>query len=360
MSRHHKYTVLIRFSRKGSNKQLKNIDIDYPFSNNTAYKDNLIIQEKSIKLVSNRSKKNDLKNLFYDGNMTIVSQVTKALVYYYCAIGENNEISSITISRYFKELLEEKEVIKKTQISQIVTKTSDLSLFKNINKVELETIFQEDEKGHALMFALTHLIQSFTSIKVFDKFEKSWKAFNSIYKIKEGDSRDFECLRKLRTHMISNISNYPLSTNFVSNFSQDDIFNNISWRKMILNDFPTEANMDYFKGFIERTSDIRLINIINETLTIKQTHLTNRGHYNYVISHITSTISANNRSDIEVVAFLCLRYMYYLRNKLMHAERTDPNFHLLKDNSNEELKIKWCNNVLIRLIIDLINFNSRF
>lgn len=360
MSRHYKYTVLIRLSRNGSNNLLKNIDIEYPYSGNATFKDNLIVKEKSIKLISLRSKANDLENLFYNGNMTIVSQITKALVYYYCVTGESNEITSITITRHFKEQLQKTEIIKKTQISQLITKTCDLSILKKICVNELETIFEENKKGYALVFALTHLIQSFSSEKIFDKFEKSWKAFNSLYKIKEGDTRDYTCLRKLRTHMIINISDYPISTSFVNTFSKDDIFNNISWRKMILNDFPNESNMRDFKSFIQRNSDIRLINIINDTLTIKQTHLINSGYYNDVTNYIVLQLSTNTKNNIEVVAFLCLRYMYYLRNKVMHAERTDPNFHLLKNSSNEELKVKWCNKVLIRLIIDLVNFNTRF
>jgi hypothetical protein len=129
---------------------------------------------------------------------------------------------------------------------------------------------------------------------------------------------------------------------------------------MILNDFPNERNMGDFKNFIQRNSDIRLMNIINDTLTIKQTHLTDSGYYNDVTNYIVLQLSTNTKNNIEVVAFLCLKYMYYLRNKVMHAERTDPNFHLLKNSSNEELKVKWCNKVLIRLIIDLVNFNTRF
>lgn len=360
MSRDHKYTVLIRLSRNGSNNLFKNIDIEYPYSGNALYKDNLIVKEKSIKLISLRSKANDLENLFYNGNMTIVSQITKALVYYYCVTGESNEITSITITRHFKEQLQKTEVIKKAQISQIITKICDLSILKQINITELETIFEETKKGYALIFALTHLIQSFSSEKIFDKFEKLWKTFNSLYKIKENDNRDFDCLRKLRLYMIANTSDFPLSTNYVCNFSKDDIFNNISWRKMIINDFPTESSMDYFKRFIERNSDYRLMMIMNDTLSIKKNHLTNKGYYNSLKNYISSELSLNHKSDIEVVAFLCLRYMYYFRNKIMHAERTDPNFHLLKDNSNEELKIDWCNKVLMNLIIDLINFNSRF
>ena len=50
MSRHYKYTVLIRLSRNGSNNLLKNIDIEYPYSGNATFKDNLIVKESLLNL----------------------------------------------------------------------------------------------------------------------------------------------------------------------------------------------------------------------------------------------------------------------------------------------------------------------
>ena len=360
MSRNYKYTVLVRFSRNGSNNEIKNTQINYPFSNDSSYKDNLIIKEKSIKLIANRSKKNDLNDIFYNSNLTIVSQLTKAIVYYYCVLGESNPISSIKVTRYHKKDLQKTKLIKKSEISQVIEQKSDLSILTNIKTNELETIFEENEKGHALIFALTHLINSCISTKPFVKFEKSWKSFNSIYKLKGTSHKDSTCLQELREHMVTNIADYPISTFFVSTFSKDMIFNYISWRKMILNDFDTEAKTGYFKGFVERISDIRLIQIINETISIRKDFLSNKGLLIGVMNHISNKLSQNHNVDIDVVAFLCLRYMYYLRNKVMHAERVDPNFHLLKNDSNEEMKVKWCNEVLVRLLIDLININTKF
>lgn len=360
MSRNYKYTILVRFSKTGSNNIIKDTQINYPFSNNNNYKDDLIIKEKSIKLTARRSKKNDLDDIFHNANMTIVSQLTKAIVYYYCTLGESNLISSIKVSRYYKDTLQLTKLINKPEISQVINRTSDLSILTNINTNELESIFEENEKGHALIYALTHLINSCISNKPFVEFEKSWKSFNSIYKLKENKTNDRDCLIDLRSYMVNNISDFPISLSYVNGFSKDDVFKNISWRKMILNDFSHVGLTGSFKGFVLRISDIRLIEIIHETITLREAFLRSEGHYNCVIQHINSKILQNQCIDIELVAFLCLKYMYYLRNKVMHAERVDPNFHLLKNNSNEELKVKWCNEVLVRLIIDLINFNTRF
>jgi len=354
----------MRFSRNGTNNELKNINISYPFSNNETYKDNLLIKEKSIKLVAKRSKKNDLDNILHNTNKTLVRQITKSIAYYYCVLGENNEITSISLSRHLNKTLQDKKTIYKKDISQIVSKYSDLSILLKIKESELITIFQENSKGHSILFAITHLINSCASSKAFDKFEKAWKCFNSIYREKQQDKqqdkKDFECLRLLRTRMMACPSDYPLSTVSIHSLTKDEIFCYVNWRSMILDSFPTEKHAKNFKGFVERQNDVRILEKINDTLILRETLLKNGGVYSAVIDYINSKISTNSHFDVEIVAFLCLKYMYHLRNKIVHAERIDPSFHLIADNSEEEEKIRWNTDILVRLIIDLINFNSRW
>ena len=63
---------------------------------------------------------------------------------------------------------------------------------------------------------------------------------------------------------------------------------------MILNDFDTEAKTGYFKGFVERISDIRLIQIINETISIRKDFLSNKGLLIGVMNHISNKLSQNH------------------------------------------------------------------
>ena len=95
MSRNYKYTVLVRFSRNGSNNEIKNTQINYPFSNDSSYKDNLIIKEKSIKLIANRSKKNDLNDIFYNSNLFSPSDITNL------SLSNRCEYVSITVVSVF-------------------------------------------------------------------------------------------------------------------------------------------------------------------------------------------------------------------------------------------------------------------
>ncbi|CAI3797452.1 hypothetical protein JAMGFMIE_01824 [Rheinheimera sp. MM224] len=160
--------------------------------------------------------------------------------------------------------------------------------------------------------------------------------------------------------MVANVSLYPLSRAFVNPMTHDDIFSIVNWRDMILNDYKLESQSGYLLGFIQRISDARLIKKIEDSLPIRQQFLQNKGHLPAVQTHIQQQKVLNANNDIEVVAFMCLKYLYFARNKLVHAERVHPSFHWVKEHSNEELKIDKCSLILKLLVIDLLNFNTQF
>ncbi len=232
--------------------------------------------------------------------------------------------------------------------------------FKKIDRLQLEAIFQETNSGRSLLYAVTHLINSCSSSEPFQQFESLWKSFNSIYKLKEVSISDAICLMNLRAHMLGNVAKYPLSTDLVDLMTHDDIFNIVNWRSMILNDYNTESKSQSLCDFIKRISDPRLIKKIEDSLSIRSQFLTNKKLINDVHSHISSMKSINKKNNIEVVALICLKYLYYARNKLIHAERVHPSFYWANENTNEEIKIISCSKVLKLLVVDLLNFSSKF
>jgi hypothetical protein len=180
-----------------------------------------------------------------------------------------------------------------------------------------------------------------------------------LYKEKTKKVRDADCLIELRNHMTNNQHLYPLSRTEVSSLSTIDIRDKIRWRQMLLNDFPTDKKAGELNGFITRVTDSRLIEIINESLSIRQDHLVAKGYYQTVQLHLNNKLNSPSKNDIDLVAVLCLRYMYFVRNKTFHAEKLDSAFNLIP-NSKEEQELAWCSNILKMLILDLINFNSQF
>lgn len=362
MSRNYKYTILIRFS-SSDNNVLGTFQAEYPFSNNSLLKDDFSIKGKSIKITAFRSKKTQLTDVLHNANNAMNRQLCKALAYYYSSIGQANLISSIKVTRHLSGNLQDEVNIAKQDVRQIITSSSSLDLLRSIQPTELKNILHESEAGHALLFSLTHLIRSCASMEPFEPFERFealWKAFNSLYKLKESDDRDATCLINLRRHMLGNTSEYPLSCAHATPMTHDQIFSRVDWRHMILNDYATVSKTVALSGFIGRISDPRLIKKIEDSLPIRQDFLRSEGLLAQVEAHIQAKKALNVNADIEVTAFICLKYLYYARNKLVHAERVHPSFHIVKSRSNEELKIGWCCDVLLRLVIDLLNFNSRF
>ena len=60
-------------------------------------------------------------------------------------------------------------------------------------------------------------------------------------------------------------------------------------------------------------------------------------------------------TELEITVFICIKYCYYLRNKIFHAEKQDLTFRFAKNNLIFELE--WVNEILETLIIELISAN---
>ena len=60
-------------------------------------------------------------------------------------------------------------------------------------------------------------------------------------------------------------------------------------------------------------------------------------------------------TELEITVFICIKYCYYLRNKIFLAEKQDLTFRFAKNNLIFELE--WVNEILETLIIELISAN---
>lgn len=65
-------------------------------------------------------------------------------------------------------------------------------------------------------------------------------------------------------------------------------------------------------------------------------------------------------NNSHLAATLCLKYAYFARNKLIHAENIESGFRLVPLNKEEEEEVTWLSGMLVLLIVDLINANFRF
>lgn len=353
-TRKNKYYITIDMDVNSSSLLLDIERVPYPQSQ--SYFDELTIKENKIEIVANRSGTVDLNGVFINHQSALYRQITKSLVYYYCAARKPVQIKKIKIEHITKKSSSQ-VVLNKRDIKQAVDSKAKLEALKNIDLDALKIIFLENNKAHGFLFGLTYLIKSLHADGKHGMFENQWKAFNAIYKAAANASNDFDCHRFIRNDIIENPGFYPLVLTKVSGLTEQNIRSNTRWIKFVHNDFSTNRQTRAFKDFLLRNEDHRLINIFKKTLTVREDFLKAEGFYDEVIEHLNNNVATVN--DSHLAATLCIKYAYFTRNKLMHAESIESGFRLVPLNKAEE-ELTWLSSMLVLLIVDLINGNHRF
>ena len=353
-TRTNEYRISIDMDIKLSSLLLDREQIPYPQSG--SYFDELTIKENKIQIIAKRSGVVDLKGIFLNHQSALFRQITKSLVYYYCATRKPTQIKNIKIERLTKKSSTE-VVLTEKDISQIINRSAKIGALKNIDLEALKLIFLETPKAHGFLFGLTYLIKSLDADSKHVMFENKWKAFNAIYKAAANAIKDFDCHRFIRNDIISNPKSYPLILTKVSKLEEVDIRTNTRWIKFIHNDYPTIKKTQAFKDFVLRNEDHRIIKILKDTLSVREDFLKEGGVYDEVVDHLNANKTTINNPHL--AATICIKYAYFARNKLMHAESIESGFRLVPLNK-EENEFSWLSSLLILLILDLINTNNRF
>ncbi|MDP2594825.1 hypothetical protein [Alteromonas stellipolaris] len=353
-TRKNKYRITINMETSLSNLLLDKEQIPYPQSQ--SYRDELTVKENRIEIISMRSGIVDLKGVFLNHQSALYRQITKSLVYYYCATRKPTQIKKIKIERMTKKFSTE-VVLNKKDITQVVNSEAEIGALQNINLNALKLVFLENRKAHGFLFGLTYLIKSLHADSKLGMFENKWKAFNAIYKAAANATKDFDCHLFIRNDLIDNPNFYPLILGKVSELTGQDIRANTRWIKFIHNNYSTINQTRAFKDFVLRNEDYRIKKIVYDTLTVRETFLKEKGFYDEVVNHLNTDEATVNNSHL--AATLCIKYAYFARNKLMHAENIESGFRLVPLNK-EENELSWLSSLLVLLIQDLININHRF
>ncbi|WP_172126368.1 hypothetical protein [Arcobacter acticola] len=326
---------------------------------------------------------NEISSVYWGSN--IHTQITKSLLYFYIKKRNFSEIKSITVSRKKDKILETTTIPKENyQIEQVVEKYFNINenyILNNIND-----IFLTNDKSISLFNSLSYLVKALNTQESSHKFERLWKAFNAIYRYIGKSENDNTCHINLRDFLLSNDSLFNYSKKIVNNYDRKILRKKIQFRNLILNDYPTKNHTVSFIAFLYRYTDSRLLQILKETLPYREEFIKtinsidkveskfnklglstiydncktkqNTCIYNEIVNSLDSKINMNNQSDIEIVAFICIKYAYFLRNKIFHAEKHDLSFKFIKNNLLYE--IDWINNILESVIIELLNCNTEW
>jgi hypothetical protein len=353
----------------------------------TSQGDKVEITSKKITIESERRAIINPKDILDNDSNTIQTQIIKALLFYYLFQKKYVKIKSIIITREKSEILQKYKLPNSdTNINQVLDDSFNLDSSINFTITNLLPIFGNDEKSISLFNSASYFLKAKSTNDSSGRFEKLWKAFNSIYRFLGNSLSENECHIYLREFLISNHNTFSLSQAKVSTIDKSVLRQKLRLRDLILNDYETKSHTVAFLSFIYRYSDCRISELLKETLVYREdflkdifsianvesrfnkltnvTHLYSEckdnpvGVYPKVVEYLDSKITGRVISDIELVSLICIKYAYFIRNKIFHGERHDLSFRIISNKITVE--IDWISEILETLIIDLIKNNSNW
>lgn len=352
--RKNSYTIIISFNSKCHATYLSHQSLPYPQSKSNY--DLATISSDKIVIEADRVSKVQLEGIFKNHSSSLYRQITKCIVYYYCCVRKPFQIESIEVKRNHSSPVEE-ITLRSNDLKQVVSEGTNLDSLSKIDLESLKVVFEESSKGHGYLYGLSYLIKSFESESQHARFENEWKSFNAIYKAISGKTTDFDSHVFLRRHMDNHHHCYPLIKSAVSKLKAPEVRNKIRLIRFIHNDFATEEKTQAFSDFVRRNQDGRLLSIIKDSLGVREAYLKNRRLYKSTVDHIERY--KDNINDIHLAATLCIKYAYFVRNKIVHAETIDSGFRLIPLNK-ESSEVEWVSDLLYLLISDLVNCHNEF
>lgn len=313
------------------------------------------IDENQIVLECERLGLIDLNGVFVNYQSAIYSQMAKGVSFYICAQQTIPEVRKIILSAKRGNIKIKEKIIEANELNNSVKL---LSKFKaNFNLKSLEIIFNESEKSYDSLKAISYLIRSKTKIDPFDRYDSLWKAYNSIYRSIGKKKTDHECQVELRRFILKNPIASQTTTGMVHGMVAKDLRSKLRWRALVLNDYDNSSKTTAFCEFILRYTDARIMEVFQEILPYRKDFLSGAGLLGKVEKHIEKNIRSSVVSDTEVTTLICIKYMYFIRNKSAHGERLD---RIIGLGTKETKEIKWLSDLLEALIIDLINANNLY
>ena len=203
----HNYSVKINFDAPNISISTEVIEIENKSSSDT--NDELVITNDTLTIKCNRTAKINLINIVFSESNSIHNQIIKSLIYYYLKADRFVPIKNISINRV-------KQTGEKTMFS-LPTARIDIEQILNdkftgidIPTIVIKDIFKIDDKSKAIQYALTYLLKSKIMSEESERFEKLWKAFNSIYYYFGNGANENECHRLMRNFILTNSSNESL------------------------------------------------------------------------------------------------------------------------------------------------------
>ena len=379
----HNYSINIRFDAPDISISREVFGMEYKGSSDT--NDELVIENDTLTIKCNRTAKINLINIVFSESSSIHNQIIKSLIYYYIRVNRFVPIQHISINR-IKQTGEETMLALPTSKIGIEQILNDKFSGIDISTANINDIFKINDKSKAIQYALTYLMKSKITNEESERFEKLWKSFNSIYYYFGNGANENECHRLMRNFIIANPTLFPKSLHRARNITAKELQEKVRFNELLSNDYDTKEKIVSFIAFIFRyqnkiicknlldnisyfEADLKDIfsvdnveNKFNKFDYIKDLYHNNKSSTDseIIFKRITGYLEDKvknpvTNTELEITVFICIKYCYYLRNKIFHAEKQDLTFRFAKNNLIFELE--WVNEILETLIVELISAN---
>lgn len=341
----YQYSVSVAFD--GSNNQISTVGkVEAEYPNGHGNKDLFHFYKTKVLLQLTRSVRYEDGSILTNKDNSINLQILKAVLCYFATADYFPMIKSVEIIR--KKEGEDDYQYKETQsINQILN--NSIVRKHACNSSIVYDALAENEKGKAIRIALAYWLKGINMSDCFLRFDCFWRSFNRLYGYHGHGQNETDSLRALRSLILANPACFSNSVAAACAFPLDEL-KSFRWSRMILNDYDTSAKTQALVDFIKRYSDSRIMQILHEKLKCREKFLIALGKKTEVDSHIFANSATVN--DIELVSIICIKYAYFVRNKLFHAEMLDGHFKLKDDNFTSEMKR--INSVFEVFLLDLI------
>ncbi|MCW2259750.1 MULTISPECIES: hypothetical protein [Sphingobacterium] len=379
----HNYSINIRFDAPDISISREVFGMEYKGSSDT--NDELVIENDTLTIKCNRTAKINLINIVFSESSSIHNQIIKSLIYYYIRVNRFVPIQHISINR-IKQTGEETMLALPTSKIGIEQILNDKFSGIDISTANINDIFKINDKSKAIQYALTYLMKSKITNEESERFEKLWKSFNSIYYYFGNGANENECHRLMRNFIITNPTLFPKSLHRARNITAKELREKVRFNELLSNDYDTKEKIVSFIAFIFRYQNKIICKNLLDNISYFEADLKdifsvdkvenkfNKFDYikdlyhNYksstdseiIFKRITGYLEDKvknpvTNTELEITVFICIKYCYYLRNKIFHAEKQDLTFRFAKNNLIFELE--WVNEILETLIVELISAN---
>lgn len=353
------YKITIHISRTNNiSETITNV----PFPNSVPGRgDEISFSKQKITIQAIRSRKYNLADVITNKNNSLHGQIFKCLIYLYAVNGAKVNIIRIDVERYTTRTREPKFTANISTVEQPIK--NNFALRYPISNFIKSKIWDENMDADSIRTILSIWLTAISSNDRYYIFERSWRTFERLCYYKSRtipNLKEFEAIVNLKDYISRNLQSFQDTLNIASSITSRE-FNKYDWSGYIRSEFlplskstkPKPYTVIYQNHLVTSNTDWRIMKMLRDTLTIRETELRYHNVFNPINTYINTQIGLHNVSNEQVLCILCCKYAYFLRNKMFHGEKPEYTF-TFSENTIDNKLIDKLNYLFSSLINELL------